>query len=79
MGVHGLDGGSLESWTSAETEKMWLREFLPQDIPSARIIAFDYEIALAFQSSGGMASTALSLLSSLIELRRSNEVGVPVT
>ena len=41
VAIHGLDGQREKAWT-ADNEKMWLRDFLPLDIPNARILTYGY-------------------------------------
>ncbi|KAF8530593.1 hypothetical protein BU17DRAFT_79430 [Hysterangium stoloniferum] len=40
--VYGFDGHREKSWT-ADNGKLWLRDFLPQAIPTARILTFGYD------------------------------------
>ncbi|PVF91422.1 hypothetical protein CPB86DRAFT_878527 [Serendipita vermifera] len=42
IAIHGLDGHRERSWT-AENGTMWLRDLLPLDIPSARILTYGYD------------------------------------
>lgn len=42
VAVHGLDGGPVFSWT-ADNKKLWLQDFLPGDIPHARILTYGYD------------------------------------
>ncbi|KAF8530221.1 hypothetical protein BU17DRAFT_59986 [Hysterangium stoloniferum] len=42
VAIHGLDGDREKSWT-ADNEKLWLRDFLPQAIPAARILSYGYD------------------------------------
>jgi hypothetical protein len=48
--VHGLDGDALKSWTHTESGKCWIKEFLPNALPDARILAYGYD-ANTFGSS----------------------------
>ena len=41
IAVHGLDGHREKTWT-ADNKKMWLKDFLPFDIPNARIFTYGY-------------------------------------
>ncbi|CCA76563.1 hypothetical protein PIIN_10556 [Serendipita indica DSM 11827] len=43
IAIHGLDGHRLDAWTETESKAMWLREFLPEDIPRARILTYGYD------------------------------------
>jgi len=41
VAVHGLGGHWEDTWTD-ENGKLWLRDFLPSQIPEARIMSFGY-------------------------------------
>ena len=42
VAVHGLNGHREKTWTAHE-EVNWLRDFLPLDIPKARILTWGYD------------------------------------
>jgi len=75
VAVHGLNPKNTEShaektWTSEKTNKLWLRDFLPTKIPSARIFIFGYNSNVAFEtSSAGLSEHAGNLLN-LLHLER---------
>jgi hypothetical protein len=79
VAVHGLNpfkntSNAVSTWTS-DNGKMWIQdeEFLPTQIPNARIMLFGYNSNVAFTSSNaGLAQQATNLLL-LLGLRR--EVG----
>lgn len=49
---------------------MWLRDFLPQQIPHARIMSFGYDSVLLFsKSTSDVATFAEQLLESLLSMR----------
>jgi hypothetical protein len=57
------------TWT-ADNGKLWLRDFLPKDLPQARIMLMGYNANIAFQSSTmDIKEHATNLLISL-ELKR---------
>lgn len=65
VAVHGLMGDAFESWTH-ENRKMWLKDFLVEDVPFARIMTFGYDSAVAFsKSAGNIEDNALTLLNQL--------------
>ena len=69
VAVHGLMGDPFETWTH-ENGKMWLKDFLADDLPSARIMIFGYDSAVAFgKSVGDIEDNALSLLNQLVAER----------
>jgi len=45
VAIHGLDGHREESWTTgtADNAVLWLRDLLPTEIPTARILTFGYD------------------------------------
>ena len=42
IAITGLAGHAFGSWSTA-TQKMWLRDFLPRDLPQARILLYGYD------------------------------------
>ena len=42
IAITGLAGHAFGSWSTA-TQRMWLRDFLPRDIPQARILIYGYD------------------------------------
>jgi hypothetical protein len=50
VAVHGLQGHAYKTWEH-ENGSLWLRDFLPADVPSARIFTFGYESTVAFSNS----------------------------
>ncbi|PVF91851.1 hypothetical protein CPB86DRAFT_802509 [Serendipita vermifera] len=42
VAIHGLDGHRERSWTAANGN-MWLQDWLPDDIPNARILTYGYD------------------------------------
>ncbi|RPB08257.1 hypothetical protein P167DRAFT_468139, partial [Morchella conica CCBAS932] len=45
IAVHGLGSNPDWAWRHEQTGAMWLRDFLPQSFPQARIMAFDHSSA----------------------------------
>lgn len=73
IAVHGITGDAYDTWT--EGEKLWLRDFLPKDLPGARIFSFGYPAEVCFSlSTGKLDSFARSLLEGLKRERRREEV-----
>ena len=55
-------------------DKLWLRDFLPNDIPKARIMTFGYISHFGFMhSESAIAANALHLLQGLHEVRQGIE------
>ncbi|KAK5735538.1 hypothetical protein LTR17_008071 [Elasticomyces elasticus] len=74
VAVHGLNPGdtrshALATWT--KNEKLWLKDFLPREVPTARIMIFAYNANVAFESStAGVLEQADNLLNLLRHKRR---------
>ena len=68
--MHGLSGDPIKTWTDPKTKAFWLQEFLPQDVPGARIMSFGYNANVAFgNTTADIIDHAKGLLSSLIDKR----------
>ena len=52
VAVHGILGDAFETWKH-ENGKSWLKGFLEKDLPSARIMTFGYDSAVAFSKGVG--------------------------
>jgi lysophospholipase L1-like esterase len=77
VAVHGLGGDSIETWTHPKSHAFWLKDFLPQQIPDARIMTFGYNAAAAFgRSTSDVIDHAKSLLGSLVDKREEPEVHI---
>ncbi len=65
VAVHGLQGDAYKTWKH-DNGPLWLRDFLPADIPEARIMTFGYDSAVAFSKSvAKIEDKALELLNHL--------------
>jgi alpha-beta hydrolase superfamily lysophospholipase len=51
IAIHGINGHYLRTWTEGSSN--WLRDFLPEDLPTARIMSLGYDSRVAFSSSVG--------------------------
>lgn len=75
VALHGLNGHWEKTWQSDKpTSKgggaMWLRDFLPQQIPHARVMSFGYDSVLLFsKSTSDVGTFAEQLLESLLSRR----------
>lgn len=47
----------IEAWTDTETGILWLRDFLPEVIPVARVLTFGYDASASSFYSAGCAET----------------------
>jgi hypothetical protein len=63
------DDHARRTWTSANN-KLWLRDFLPSQLPRARILIFGYNSNVAFQTSAAGLSEHAENLLNLLHLER---------
>lgn len=76
VAVHGF-GGPLNTWTHDVSGKQWLRDFLPKDLPGARIMSFGYDSMVVDSNSiQGMIEGVAGLLMQLRYRRLSAEVWI---
>jgi hypothetical protein len=52
-----LNEDRIEAWTDVETDILWLRDFLPEAIPVARVLTFGYDASASSFYSAGWADT----------------------
>ena len=65
VAVHGLQGDAFKTWED-ENGSLWLRDFLPKELPSAHIMTFGYDSTVAFSKSvAEIEDKALDLLNRL--------------
>jgi len=76
VAVHGLGGDALKTWT-ADNGKMWLRDFLPDDLRDgaapchARVMTFGYDVNVYSKAASQRSFTfAEDLLSALHDHRQ---------
>ncbi|KAF6804014.1 ankyrin repeat-containing protein [Colletotrichum plurivorum] len=46
IAVPGLGSHALGSWKSPDSDHVWLRDFLPQDVPGVRVLLYGYDTTL---------------------------------
>jgi len=74
VAVHGLGGDAVNTWTHPKSKAFWLKDFLPRQVPDARIMTFGYNADAAFgQSTAEIMDHAKSLLASLVDKREEPE------
>ena len=75
VAVHGLCGDPFETWTEETSGKLWLRDFLPSQVPSTRIMSYGYDSFFAFSKSEvELGDVAADLLNRLNDERDTPEV-----
>jgi len=47
IAVPGLGCHALGSWKSPKSDDVWLRDFLPKDVPNIRVLLYGYDTTLA--------------------------------
>jgi len=83
VAVHGLNPTDKENhaektWT-ADNKKLWLRDFLPESLPNARILLFGYNSNVAIKSStAGVLEQAVNLLNRLKSRRKDVPLQRPI-
>ena len=75
VALHGLNGHYRKTWTATPAvgkPKNWLEDFLPEQIPNARIMSYGYNSTVQLSKSVADIDTfAEQLIHSLIAKRRS--------
>ena len=75
VAVHGLGGDPFDTWTEETSNKLWLRDFLPFQVPNTRIVSYGYDSFVAFSKSEvELGDVAADLLSRLSGERDTSEV-----
>ena len=73
VAVHGLGGDAYRTWE--DEGKIWLRDFVPSQIPSVRVMSFGYDSFTAFSKSvTGIEDFAADLLNRMKDERRTAQV-----
>ena len=76
IAITGLGGHAFGSWRSrAATMRpidraMWLRDFLPESFPNARIMTYGYDSSLREPSSANIADYRRGFIECLVKCRR---------
>lgn len=74
VAVHGITGDAFDTWTDPNG-KLWLRDFLPDDLPGVRIFSFGYAAEVVWSlGTGNIDAYSRSLLEALKWRRRGDEV-----
>ena len=74
VAVHGLAGSAYKTWTH-ENGTLWLRDFLLEDLPGARVFTYGYNSAYLFsRETGKIREYAKALLVDIRNERKLREV-----
>lgn len=61
----------MDTWAARESKKLWLRDFLPNQLPTARIMIYGYNANVAINSgTDGIYEQATNLCGRLYHERR---------
>lgn len=75
--MHGLNSTNTESHAEATwtvQDKLWLRDFLPPQLPAARVLLFGYNANVAFETSiAGVREQAINLLNRIASKREDDD------
>ncbi|KAL9487937.1 hypothetical protein ACSS6W_000214 [Trichoderma asperelloides] len=79
IAVTGLAGHAFGSWKSKNEPHMWLRDFLPQSVPNARIFTYGYDTKICdSQSEASILELGKTLLESIKITRGKNAKDRPL-
>ncbi|KAL7946857.1 hypothetical protein V8C42DRAFT_318947 [Trichoderma barbatum] len=79
IAVTGLAGHAFGSWKSKNKPDMWLRDFLPETIPNARILTYGYDTKLpGSQSEASIPDLSRRLLESIKTIRSGHTKSRPL-
>ena len=70
IAVPGLASHALGSWKSPTSSDVWLRDYLPRDLPNLRVILYGYKTELLENDSkDSIEDLGLRFLESIISFR----------
>ena len=85
IAITGLGGHAFGAWQSRISTKrpidrpMWLRDFLPQEFPNARIMAYGYDSSLKKLNDSNMTDHRRGFIQCLQNCRRQDQVSLCLT
>ncbi|KAK4209931.1 ankyrin repeat protein [Rhypophila decipiens] len=71
IAVHGLNGDTFATWTH-NNGNLWLKDFLPGDLPGCRVFTYGYPSQIWSESIAGVRVYAGRLLDSLREIQETD-------
>lgn len=80
IAVTGLAGHAFGSWRNRETLQMWLKDFLPYDIPNLRVLTYGYDSSLVGTSrtDSSLLDYQRNFIQAIENTRSSGQVGYRV-
>lgn len=78
IAVPGLASHAVGSWKASKNNDVWLRDWLPKDVPHIRVILYGYDTTLLKNDSkSSIEDLGRAFLESLETFRRNTNVGCP--
>ena len=74
VAITGLDGHAYGSWSGGNPKRMWLRDFLSEDLPKCRVMIYGYNSKLSDPGLHTIADFGRDLQEDLLRVRRSDQV-----
>ena len=74
VAITGLDGHAYGSWSGGDPKRMWLRDFLSEDLPECRVMIYGYNSKLSSPGLHTIADFGKRLREELLRVRRSDQV-----
>lgn len=75
VAVPGLGSHALGSWKSPHSDDVWLRDFLPKDMPNIRVLLYGYDTSLQGSlSNQSMEDLGRGFLEKIIAFRANDGV-----
>ena len=74
VAITGLDGHAYESWSGGDPKRMWLRDFLSEDLPKCRVMIYGYNSKLSNSGLHAIAGFGRGLREQLLRARRTDQV-----
>ena len=79
VAITGLDGHAYGSWSGGNPKRMWLQDFLSEDLPKCRVMTYGYNSKLSNPGLHTIADFGRSLREELLRARRSDQVALKST
>ncbi|KAI6623869.1 hypothetical protein MCOR14_009446 [Pyricularia oryzae] len=78
IAVPGLGSHALGSWKSPNSDDVWLRDFLPEDVPNIRVLLYGYDTTLVnSRSKQSIEGLGVTFLEQVIAFRAEDGVRGP--
>ena len=74
VAITGLDGHAYGSWSGGNPKRMWLRDFLSEDLPKCRVMIYGHNSKLSNPGLHTISDFGRGLRDDLLRARRSDQV-----